>query len=171
MLLGKPVEIANHINDSLEMQIFGFDKTMAPEGKSVIKVELVSGYSYWKNLSADKAKYEEAKKMVAEQVIEILDKRFPGIKIQIEVIDVPTLMTWERYMNGTHGFGNMPKKKFSFTGFLLGGGKETGLPGLSNFYFTGVWATSAGALFSNANSGRTIIQTICKKDGKKFIVK
>ena len=37
MLLDKPVAIANHENKSLEMQIYGFDKTMAPQGKGVIK--------------------------------------------------------------------------------------------------------------------------------------
>jgi phytoene dehydrogenase-like protein len=144
---------------------------MAPEGKGVIKVELVSGYSYWKQLYADKPKYEAAKQRVAEQVIEVLESHFPGIKDQVEAVDVPTLMTWERFMNGTHGFSNGPNKKFSFTSLVMGGGKETGLPGLSNFYFAGIWSTMTGALFSNANSGRTVIRTICKKDGKNFQVK
>jgi len=42
------------------------------------------------------------------------------------------------------------------------------LPGLSNFYLAGQWATSAGSLFSNALSGRTAIKTLCKQQGKKF---
>jgi hypothetical protein len=33
MLLDKPLIIANHENHSLEMQIYGFDKTMALQGK------------------------------------------------------------------------------------------------------------------------------------------
>jgi len=43
------------------------------------------------------------------------------------------------------------------------------LPGLSNFYFVGAWATSTGALFSNANSGKKVIKAICPEDGKKFL--
>jgi phytoene dehydrogenase-like protein len=114
MLLDKPVTIAGHKNDSLEMQLYGFDKTMAPEGKGVIKVELVSSYSYWKQLHADERRYEEEKQKVSSQVLEILESHFHGIRNQVEVIDVPTLMTWERFMGGTHGFNNMPNKKFGF---------------------------------------------------------
>ncbi len=77
-------------------------------------------------------------------------------------------MTWERYMGGTHGFANMPNKKLSIIATLLGRGQERDLPGLSNFYFVGAWATSTGALFSNANSGKKVIKAICSVDGKRF---
>jgi len=168
MLLDEPVTIAGHENKSIEMQIYGFDKTMAPEGKGVIKVELVSSYSYWKKLYEEKPLYEKEKQKVAETVIDLLEKLYPGIRKQIEVVDVPTMMTWERYMGGTHGFMNFPNKKQSFIQSLLGRGQETTLPGLSDFYFVGAWATSMGALFSNAFSGRQIIKRICQRDGKKF---
>ena len=46
---------------------------------------------------------------MAEQVIDILDSRFRGMKGQVEVIDVYTLMTWERYMGGTQGWFNLPQ--------------------------------------------------------------
>ncbi len=156
-------------NDSLEMQLYGFDKTMAPEGKGVIKVELVSSYSYWKQLQADERRYEEEKQKVSSQVLEILESHFHRIRSQVEVIDVPTLMTWERFMGGTHGFSNMPNKNFSFITGMRGSGGVPTLPGLSNFYFVGVWASMAPALFGNALSGRKAIQTLCKKDGRKFL--
>lgn len=171
MLLDKPVSIAGHKNDSLEMQLYGFDKTMAPEGKGVIKVELVSTYSYWKQLLADKQRYEEEKQKVAGQVIDVLENYFRGIRSQVEIIDVPTLMTWERFMGGTRGFNNMPNRKFGFITGLRGSGGVPTLPGLSNFCFAGVWASMAPSLFGNALSGRRVIQTLCKKDGKKFLVK
>jgi len=168
MLLDRPVVIAGHENRSLEMQLYGFDKTMAPEGKGVIKVELISTYSYWNKIYSDPALYMEEKQKVAETVIDLLENHFPGIKSQVEVIDVPTLMTWERYMGGTHGFANMPTKKSNIIASLLGRGQERNLPGLSNFYFAGAWATSTGALFSNANSGKKVIKAICSMEGKRF---
>jgi phytoene dehydrogenase-like protein len=168
MLLEQPAEIAGHVNESLEMQIYGFDKTMAPEGKGVIKVELVSGYSYWKKLYRDRTLYGEEKEKVAETVVGLLEKRFPGIKNQVEVVDVPTLMTWERFMGGTHGFANMPNKDISIVGSLFSRRLETTLPGLTNFHLVGGWVTSAGALFANALSGKTLIKTLCKSDGKEF---
>ena len=172
MLLDQPVNIGGHDCNSVEMQIYGFDKTMAPPGKGTIKVELTSGYRYWKDLYADKTKYEAAKQKAAKQVISILERRFPGITQQVEVVDVPTLVSWERFMGGTHGWTNFPNRKFSmsFTGSGTDKHFETTLPGLSNFYFCGVWATMMGALFMNAQSGKKIIQTICKNDGRKFRV-
>jgi phytoene dehydrogenase-like protein len=168
MLLDKPVEIAGHVADSLELQTYGFDKTMAPEGKGVIKVELYSSYKYWKDLYEDKDRYKEEKSKVADTVIDLLENHFSGIKSQVEVVDVPTLMTWERYMGGTHGFSNMPNKKMNIAASLFGKGVAT-LPGLSGFYLVGQWATMAGALPANAGSGRDTIEAICKTDGKRFV--
>jgi phytoene dehydrogenase-like protein len=171
MLLEQPVTVANHRYESIEAQLYGFDKMMAPAGKGTIKVELAASYAYWKKLyDDDREKYREEKQRVAKQIIEILEHYFPGIKNQVEVIDVATLMTWERYMGGSQGWFNFPNRKFDFSTKEDPSDKKykTTLPGLSNFYFVGVWATTMGSLFNNANSGNTIIQRICKKDGKEF---
>jgi phytoene dehydrogenase-like protein len=165
-LLEQPVTIAGHELNSLEMQIYGYDKSMAPEGKGVIKVELISSYSYWKKLS--KPDYEAEKEKVARQVLEILEMHFPGITNQVEVMDIPTLLTWERFMGGTHGFCNMPKKAFSVSDMFFG--NKITVPGLDRFYFAGVWATSAGATFINALSGKKAVQQICRKEKIKFHV-
>ena len=160
LLLDQPLTIAGHSMESIEMQIYGFDPAMAPPGKGVIKVELVSSYSYWKRLYEDGAAYREEKERVAEAIIDLLDStHFPGLKSQVEVVDVPTLMTWERYVGGTHGFLSMPNKKFNPLSMVLGKLDST-LPGLSNFYLVGTWATSAGALFANALSGKKIIKLL-----------
>ncbi|MDD1749555.1 MAG: NAD(P)/FAD-dependent oxidoreductase [Methanothrix sp.] len=169
MLLDDPVTIANHRNESLAMQIYGFDPTIAPPGKGVIKVELISSYSYWKQLETDKPRYDAEKERVATQVIEVLERRFPGIKNQIENVDVPTLMTWERFVSETHGWLNFPNKKFSMMGSIGAKGGQGTLPGLSDFYFAGAWATSLNALFASALSGKNAIQAICKKDGRGFV--
>jgi len=145
-----------------------FWKNLASGSKGVIKVELVSSYSYWKKLYRDRALYEEEKEKVAETVMDLIEKRFPGIKNQVEVVDVPTLITWERFMGGTHGFSNMPNKEINIIGSLFNRGLETTLPGLSNFHLVGAWVTTTGALFANALSGRKVIKAICKSDGKRF---
>jgi phytoene dehydrogenase-like protein len=174
LLLEQPVTIANHKYESIEAQLYGFDKTMAPPGKGTIKVELSASYAYWKQLyTNDREKYKQEKQEVAEQIIEILERRFPGIREQVEVIDVTTLMTWERFIGGSQGWFNLPNRKFDFSIREDSTDKKfkTTLPGLSNFYFVGVWATMMASLFHNANSGKTIIRRICKKEGKRFKVK
>ena len=171
LLLDQPVTIANHPYENIEVQVYGFDRSMAPAGKGTIKVELWASYSYWKQFyDTDREKYKLEKQRAAEQVIQILESHFHGIKNQVEVIDVYTLMTWERYMGGTQGWFNFPNRKldFSMREDLSDKKFRTTLPGLSNFYFVGVWATAMGSLAHNAKSGKTIIRRICKKDGKEF---
>lgn len=171
LLLEQQVVIANHRYDSIEAQLYGFDKSMAPIGKGVIKVELTASYSYWKKLyHDDRNKYRQEKQMAADQIIEILECHFEGIKEQVEVVDVYTLMTWERYMGGSQGWFNLPNRKmdFSMSEEISDKKFKTTLPGLSNFYFVGAWATMMGSLSSNANSGKAIVRCICKNDGKKF---
>ena len=168
MLLDTPVTIAGHEGGHLEMQIYGFDRTMAPAGKGVIKVELVSKYSYWKALAADRGKYEEEKARVSEQVIRLVERRFPGIGAQVETVDVTTQLTWERYMGGTHGFANLPNRKATVWSGIKGTGGDLTLPGLEDFYFAGVWSSLSGSLFGNALSGRRAVRAICHKAGKAF---
>ncbi|MDD5509809.1 MAG: NAD(P)/FAD-dependent oxidoreductase [Dehalococcoidales bacterium] len=173
LLLEQPVTIANHKYESIEAQLYGFDKSMAPTGKGTIKVELPASYTYWKQFyNGNRDEYREQKRQVAEQVIDILDNHFPGLRNQVEVIDVSTLMTWEHYMGGTQGWFNFPNRKFEFSmkAELSDKKFKTTLPGLSNFYFVGVWATMMGSLFDNANSGKTTIRRICKNEGKKFVI-
>jgi phytoene dehydrogenase-like protein len=168
LLLDRPVSIAGQEHHSVELQAYGFDPTLAPAGKGVIKVELPSRYSFWKALYADRPRYLEEKQKLSEIVLGLLGNYFPGIRSRVEATDVSTIMTWERYMGGTHGFANAPARKPSIIGNFLGLGRQTGLPGLDNFHFVGTWMTSTGALFSNAFSGKTVIKTLCKKEGKQF---
>jgi phytoene dehydrogenase-like protein len=171
LLLDPPVTIANHKYEEIEAQLYGFDKSMAPPGKGTIKVELPASYAYWRQLyDGDGEKYKQEKQKVAEQVVDILESQLRGMRNQVEVIDVCTLMTWERYMGGTQGWFNFPNRKLDFTMREDPSDKKfkTMLPGLSNFYFVGVWATAMGSLAHNANSGKAIIRRICKKDGKRF---
>lgn len=174
LLLDHPETIGGQVCEHLNMQIYGFDASMAPAGKGVIKVELSGQPAYFSRLYHDKAAYQAAKDRIADQVITLLEKPFPGLREDIEVVDVATLQSWERYMRGTQGHNNYPRKYKDLTDirnvldFMLGTNRMVTLPGLSNFYFTGQWVTSMGSLFSNAMTGRTVVQKICKQCGRKF---
>jgi phytoene dehydrogenase-like protein len=174
MFLEQPEIIAGKTIHHLHMQIYGFDKSMASEGKGVIKVELFCKPSHFSRFYNDKASYKAEKSKIAEQVITLLEKQFSGIREDIEVIETATLHTWERFMGGTQGFNNFPKKYKELTDirnvldFIFGLNKMFTLPGLKNFFFTGQWVTSMGSLFSNALTGKTVIQKICRQCGIKF---
>lgn len=169
ILLDKPVEIAGHTCNHIELQMFGFDKSMAPEGKGVIKVELFSTWDYCENIGRDKEKYEAEKKAIASKVIEILDSTyFKGLKDQVEVVDVPTLLTWARYLNSQYGFMLNPNRKLDIMSSLMGKSDTETVKGLENFRFVGTWATATGALFANVFSGKKAIKAICKSEKAKF---
>jgi len=171
-LLGAPVTLANHECREMELQLYGFDPSMAPAGKGVIKVELSSRYSYWKRRGADHEAYAAAKQELADRVIDVLEHRyFPGLRRQVEVSDVATLLTWERFVGGTMGLGMYPSKKTSIAAGMLSNAMTTTLPGLRDFYFAGTWATNAGALFMNAQSGKRVVQAICRRDGRRFLAR
>jgi phytoene dehydrogenase-like protein len=149
------------------VRVFNFDPTMSPEGKTVIICVLSTyNYKYWVDLRENnKKKYNDEKKRITDEIIEILEKKFGNIKSHVEVTDISTPATVIRYTNNWKG---------SLEGWLLT--PEVGLksmkkmlPGLKDFYMAGQWVKPGGGLPPAIMSGRNITQIICKKDKKKFI--
>jgi phytoene dehydrogenase-like protein len=165
-LLDRPVLIAGEPRDRLTVEHYSFDPTMAPQGKSVLEVWLDSSYAYWKPLHTDAARYQAEKEQVATAVIAELERPYPGIRRQIEVVDVATPITIERYTGSWRGL----EAWFPSTNGLrvmLRGLSRT-LPGLDGFHMVGQWAGAAGGLPMAAISGRKLIQSLCRQDRRPF---
>ena len=166
LLLDEPVQIADKVRDRLGLALYGHDPSLAPEGKGVITVALPTRHGFWKDLSQDRERYLEAKERVGETVIDLLEARFPGIKEQVEVIDVATPVTSERYTGNANSF--QPSLGQMLWGMVTGNGLSRTLPGLQGFYMVGQWAGSPG-LPQVAGMGRKLVQTWCKREGKAFV--
>jgi phytoene dehydrogenase-like protein len=148
------------------MRHYCYDPTMAPEGKSVVVGSFqFTNYEYWKELYEDREKYQAEKQGLADTVIDRLDKRFPGIKGQVEVVDVATPVTYERYT------GNWKGSYMGWRGTPETEGKwmNRTLPGLGDFYMAGQWVFMGGGIPGAIMSGRHLTQIICKKDKKRFV--
>ncbi|MHA2299104.1 MAG: phytoene desaturase family protein [Candidatus Hodarchaeales archaeon] len=163
--LNKPIIIGGRERKRLSVAIYNFDPTLAPEGKTFVKVMFPSDYEYWKKLKQDPKRYKAEKEHIVDQVIASLDQRFPGLAAQVEMRDVATPMTFERYTGNWQG---------SFQGWLettenlrMRMGKT--LPGLKNFYMAGQWVEPGGSVPVATMSGRNVTQIICKQDKKKFV--
>lgn len=144
---------------------FCHDPAFAPSGKSVIKMQIESDYDYWKSLYKDKQKYNNEKKKVLNICISELEKKLPGIRDQIETIDIATPVTWERYTGNWRG---------SYQGWLptielFGKYLPRELPKLKNFYMTGQWIFPGGGVPMCMAQARRIIKYLCIKEKKKFI--
>ena len=143
----------------------GFDPTLAPAGKTVVEIMLASDYAYWKGIYDQRERYEAEKQQVAIEVIDRLERRFPGITSQVEIVDVATPVTTERYTGNWQGSimawptttETMGQEEMSKT-----------LPGLDGFYMVGQWV-EGGGLPSVAPSGRDVIHIICHKDHRPFV--
>ncbi|HVN57757.1 MAG TPA: NAD(P)/FAD-dependent oxidoreductase [Bacteroidales bacterium] len=143
---------------------YAFDKTMAPDGKSVIVLRFESPWKLWENLSMEA--YIREKAEIEMDAREILEKRYPGISTIIEVCDVATPVTDVRYTGVWKG---------SYEGFLPSKGNlmknlDTRLPGLKKFYMAGQWLFPGGGLPPAGQSGKWVIQYICREEKRKFRV-
>ena len=162
--LREPVVIADRPHKRLTAHLYQFDPSMAPAGKTVLTMIIETDYDYWKKLQGSREVYDAKKSEISETIVDCLEQRWPGIGAQIEMIDVSTPLTFERYT------GNW---RASFEGWQVTA--ETGLmqikktlPGLEDFYMAGQWVMPGGGLPGGVMTGRQVVGMICKKDHKKF---
>jgi phytoene dehydrogenase-like protein len=167
--LERPLEIAGEARTALGVKHYGYDPTLAPEGKSVVEVMFGSNYGYWKKLADDPEHYDAEKKDIAIKVIAELETRYPGITRQVEVVDVATPLTYERYTGNWKGsMEGWLVTTQSMKMMMTGKGMSKTLPGLKNFYQIGQWVEPGGGLPPAVTSARGVIKKICKQDGKAF---
>ena len=163
--LRDPVKIADAEQKWAQFHLYNFDDTLAAPGKSVISMMLETDYDYWVRLRRDISAYKEEKERIAGTVISMLDQRFPGVVKQVEMHDVATPITFNRYTGNWQG---------SYEGWLItprnymANMKKT-LPGLDGFYMAGQWVMPGGGLPSGVMSGRHAAQLICHSDSREFI--
>jgi phytoene dehydrogenase-like protein len=165
-LLDEPVTIGGRPQSHLGVEINNFDPTLAPPGKTVLKVMFTADYAYWKNLRQDAGRYRAEKERVADQVVALLDQRYPGLAGQVEMRDVATPVTWERYTGNWQGSmeGWLMTKK-TFPPFRM----SKTLPGLQSFYLAGQWVEPGGGVPPAALSGRYVVQIICQRERRTFV--
>jgi phytoene dehydrogenase-like protein len=168
--LDEPITVGGKERRRMSIQVYNFDPSMAPTGKTVVRVWFSSDYEYWKKLRQDPERYRVEKELIANQVVASLDRRFPGLVAHVEMRDVATPITWERYTGNWKG---------SFEGWLettdtlrMRVARERmskTLPGLKDFYMAGQWVEPGGSTPTSVMSGRNVTQIICKQDNKSFV--
>ncbi len=163
--LEKPVTVGGEEQNWVLVRIHNFDPTLAPEGRTAITVMFPSHYPYWESLSKDIKAYQAEKEGLAEMVIGVLDRRFPGLASQVEMTDVATPVTFKQYTGNWQGSfeGWLPTPKTA----MLRMSKT--LPGLDSFYMVGQWIQPGGGLPTGAITGRHVAQIICRRDKRPFV--
>ena len=165
----KPQPLAGKHTTRLVAKHYAYDRCMAPAGKSAITLWLDADYDYWKRIYGQNEAYEDAQDEVAEIVIDELDARLPGFKAQVEVVDVATPPTYERFTENWRGAiagWSITSRKMSM---MMGKGMDKQLPGLRNFYMIGQWVEPAGNVELSAASGRDVVKLLCMADKQPFV--
>ena len=170
VLLEKPINLAGETQNSLGFKHYGYDPTLAPEGKSVVELMINSSYSYWKDLAQDSEHYEAEKQNVAIQLMDFMDQQIPGFKSAVEVVDIATPLTFEHYTGNWKGiWEGWTVTKADFAKQLRGEKMIADtLTGLQAFYMVGQWTTPGGGIPPAVTSGRNLIQVFCSQDKRSF---
>ena len=165
-LLDEPLLIIGEERHEIGVKHYCFDPSLAPARKSVVQVMLRTNYVYWQRIYGHKI-YDTEQSQVSDILIDFLEKLYPGISHQVEVIDEATPLSYERYTGNWQG---------STTGWLLSDktamlmllGIQKTLPKIKNFYLAGQWVEPGGSVPLVALSGRNAVQMICHADQKSF---
>jgi phytoene desaturase len=164
--LEHPFTTGSKAIDGITARIFNYSDGFAPPGKTVVQVMFETEWDWWNELQKDRPGYEAEKERVANQVLERLEARYPGISSQVEMVDVATPYTWWRYTRNYKG----AYERWLMSSEIINSQIKKTLPGLSNFYMAGQWATPGGGVVSSLYSGRHVVQILCHRDGKPFSV-
>jgi phytoene dehydrogenase-like protein len=164
--LKEPLLVADQPQNTLMIKHFCYDPAMAKDGKSVICVVFNTDYEWWQQKHADPAGYKNAKAELAETVKAAVEKVYPEISGNVEIMDVATPMTYVRYCNAWKG---------AYMSFITKPGLQPtyypgNLPGLDNFYMAGMWTQFPGGLPGASMAGKFVIQRICGLEKIQFRV-
>lgn len=162
--LDTPFQAGGLSFDELRINNYSEYQDHAPEGcTSLTCLLLGKSYDYWKAAKED-GTYKQKKQDLCDRFIAELEKFMPEIKGNIEVTDVATPCTYERYCNCFEG---------SWMSVWLPKGKAINYPSkaksVKGLYFASQRTMSPGGLPCTVLSGRTAAQYLCRDNKVKFI--
>lgn len=166
-LLDQPLLIAGEAHTDIGIKNYCFDPSLAPAGKSTLISMIRTNYDYWQRIYGHRL-YDSEQDQVAGIVIDYLAGFYPGLRDDIEVVDVATPLSYERYTGNWQGSSCGWLLTKESMPLMISGMAKT-LPAVQNFYLAGQWVEPGGSVSLAAMSGRNAVQLICAADQKKFV--
>jgi phytoene dehydrogenase-like protein len=165
--LPRPISIGGRTVEWFNVKNYAFDPAMAPRGKSLLLSMFLCEWSHWEKLKGDPEAYKAEKERTAEACIGALETHYPGIRNRVEMVDVATPLTYERYTGnwkGTHMTWQYNAEFERRHRFI-----PKTVPGLEGFYLASMWTNAPGGLPGAADAGRGVVQFLCVRDRKRFV--
>jgi phytoene dehydrogenase-like protein len=161
--LDEPIRYAGKTLTEISFFNYARFQEYMPAGCSVLTGMLIDDtYGFWKK-AKEEGRYEEEKRALADQISRAICRKYPQAENNIEVIDIATPLTYERYTGAYHG---------SWMGKICAGDKIRKYPGYSKYisglYFAGQRIHSPGGLPVTLDTGRKAAQMVCRRFGVTF---
>ena len=147
--------------NNLAIREFSYQKSFAPNGKNILQTMTLCNESTakeWILLKDDIEKYTYKKQEFFKAVISCIEKFFPSLKGKLEIIDVWTPLTYNRYFgekNGSYMSYILPPKTILAP-------CSNKIKGVKNGIICSQWLQPIGGLPIALNSGKRGIETIKK---------
>ena len=161
----EPLYIGSRTATRLSVKSYAYDKSFAPEGRTVLQANLFQSdedYEFWASLSAEG--YKVKNQALADEITQRIIKEFPELEGKIEMLDSWTPLTYNRYCNAYHG---------SYMGFITTVGSKQMrikgvIKGVSNLMVAGQWIMSPGGLPIAVISGKFAVQRILRQNKRSI---
>ena len=159
-----PITLDTQVYEFLSISNYAGDPDYSPSGKTALTIQLGGDtYDFWKK-AKEAGSYTEEKRKIAEAVIAALEAKIPDIKGKVEVIDVATPLTYERYCGNWKGSW-MTETTISMKMKTY----PSAIKGLQGLYFAGHRISPPGGLPTALVTGRTAVQYLCRDTGTVFV--
>jgi phytoene dehydrogenase-like protein len=166
-LVPVPFEAGGKTHTKITIHTKFYDPSAAPAGCSAVTSFLDSSHAFWKALP-DQATYSAEKQVLAQNVIAAVEHFRPGFGEAVQVVDVSTPLTRERFTGNWMGAMQAFAPDRNLVRALFAGKSGYMLDGIKNYYMAGQWVEPWGGITTAAQSGRKVITAICKEDRKSF---
>ena len=162
VVLQRPLTVAGITYTTLVVNNYAKETNYAPKGCTVLTCLLHGeSYDYWAAAKAD-GSYLAKKQETIELLIDRLADRIPEVRASVEVTDMATPLTYERYCDtfqGSYMSDWKPLKRVPHAPIRYALG----------IYFTGQRVSFSGGLPPAAETGYCTAQTLCKDFGVEFV--
>lgn len=160
-----PITVGASPIERLTLKHFSHEPEFAPPGHSLLVFDINqfhTDYDAW--AAMDTRSYKSEKQRVGQAVIAATEKRFPELRGRLELLDVATPRTYQRYCNAWRGafmafFPSVQGKMMEHNGRIKG---------LNNFVLSGQWLQPPGGLPIALTTGRNSIMRLCRQLRKPF---
>jgi len=162
--LKDPIKLDKQTYEFLGVNNYAADPVYSPAGKTALTIILGGDtYDYWKK-KKEEGLYTEEKQRVADAIVEALNEQIPEIRGKVEVVDVATPLTYERYCANWKG-----SWMTEMTPDLKMKTYPAVADNISGLYFAGHRMMPPGGLPVALMSGRTAVQYLCRDTNTLFV--